>query len=59
MLGLGLFGIAGAVAGGLVAMGVSDDFFLGVAGSAVGAVVGVMLRGAAQEIRSRGPGLAV
>ncbi|HVL05842.1 MAG TPA: hypothetical protein VM388_07630 [Acidimicrobiales bacterium] len=58
-LGFGLFGIAGAIAGGMLAMGVSDAFFPGVFGGVIGAVAGVMLRGAAEEIRSRGPGLAV
>ncbi len=57
--GWGLFGIAGAVAGGMVAMGVSAAFFPGVFGGVIGAVAGVMLRGAAEEIRSTGPGLAV
>ena len=58
-LGLALFGIVGAVAGGVVAMGVSEAFFPGVFGGVIGAVAGVMLRGAAEEIRSTGPGLAV
>lgn len=57
--GLGLFGIAGAVAGGLVALSASDAFFPGVFGGVIGAVAGVLLRGAAEEIRSTGPGLAV
>jgi hypothetical protein len=57
--GLGLFGIAGAVAGGLAALSASDAVFPGVLGGVIGAVAGVMLRGAAEEIRSTGPGLAV
>ena len=54
-LGLGLFGIAGAVAGGMVAMGVSEAFFPGVFAGVIGAVAGVMLRGPPR--RSAPPGL--
>ena len=57
-VGLGLFGMAGAVAGGLVALSASDAIVPGVFGGGIGAVAGVLLRGAAEEIRSTGPGLA-
>ena len=58
-LGLGLFGVAGAISGGIVALGVADAFTAGVVGSGIGAVLGVLIRGAAEEIRSRGPGFAI
>lgn len=57
--GLGVFGIAGAVAGGVLALSVSDAFSAGVIGGVIGAVAGVMVRGSAEEIRSKGPGLAI
>jgi len=58
-LGTGLFGIAGAIAGGVVALSVSDAFAVGVIGAAFGGLVGVFIRGSAEEIRTPGPGLAV
>ena len=57
--GLGAFGILGAVAGGIVGLGISDTFLAGAMGGAIGALAGVLIRGSAEEIRSRGPGLAV
>ena len=57
-LGFGLFGIGGAIAGGVAALGVADAASASVIGSAVGSLVGVFIRGAGEEIRSPGPGLA-
>ena len=58
-LGLGVFGIGGAIAGGIVGLSVSNAFIAGVMGAAIGGLGGVFLRGSAEEIRSPGPGLAV
>lgn len=58
-LGTALFGIGGAIAGGVVALSASDAFTVGVIGAAIGGLVGVFIRGTAQEIRTPGPGLAV
>ena len=57
-LGFGLLGIAGAVAGGVAALGASDEFGVSVIGSALGGLLGAFIRGAGEEIRSPGPGLA-
>ena len=57
-LGFGVLGIAGAVAGGVAALGVSDDLAVSVIGSALGGLLGAFIRAAGEEIRSPGPGLA-
>ena len=57
-LGTALFGVAGAIAGGLVALSVSDAFTVGVIGAAIGGLMGVFIRGTAEEIRTPGPGIA-
>ena len=57
-LSFGLFGVAGAIAGGVAALGVSDGLTVSVVGSALGGLLGAFIRGAGEEIRSPGPGLA-
>ncbi len=58
-LGVGSLALAGAVAGGFVGLAVTGAFYGGVIGSAIGGVGGALLRGAAEEIRKPGPGMAV
>jgi uncharacterized membrane protein YeaQ/YmgE (transglycosylase-associated protein family) len=57
--GLGVFGILGAITGGLAMLWASDAWLASDLGAALGALLGVFIRGAAEEIRSQGPGLAV
>lgn len=58
-LGLALAGIAGAAAGGVLALSASGAFATGVAGGVIGAAAAVTIHLAGEDIRWRGPGLAV
>jgi len=58
-LGLGFFATGGAIAGGLVATAISGAYAVSIFGAVAGALLGVLLRGSAEEIRTRGPGFAM
>ncbi len=58
LIGLASFlvlGVAGALAGGLIATSFADPFGSGLLGAVLGALVGVALVGATAEIRTKGP----